>query len=69
MLAPTDHARALIVEDDRTLAEFVARGLREAGFAVETAGDGERGLALALETRPDLAIVDLMLPGRSTGSG
>lgn len=55
--------RALIVEDDATLAGFVARGLREAGFAVEVAGDGQRGLDLALETRPDVAIVDVMLPG------
>ena len=55
--------RALLVEDDATLADFIARGLREAGFAVDVAGDGERGLALALETRPDVAIVDLMLPG------
>ena len=54
--------RALLVEDDHTLADFVAGGLREAGFAVDVAGDGERGLALALETRPDVAIVDLMLP-------
>ena len=55
--------RALVVEDDPTIAAFVAGGLREAGFAVDVAGDGERGLALALETRPDVAIVDLMLPG------
>ena len=61
--------RALIVEDDQTLAEFVARGLREAGFAVETAADGDRGLSLALETRPDVAIVDLMLPGGLDGLG
>jgi len=55
--------RALVVEDDPTIAAFVAGGLREAGFAVDVAGNGERGLALALETRPDVAIVDLMLPG------
>ena len=54
--------KALVVEDDPTIADFVARGLREAGFAVDVAGDGQRGLALALETRPDVAIVDLMLP-------
>jgi two-component system OmpR family response regulator len=54
--------RALIVEDDATLAEFVAGGLRESGFAVDLAADGERGLSLALERRPDVAIVDLMLP-------
>ena len=56
--------RALIVEDDRAIADFVARGLREAGFAVEVAADGDEGLALALEHQPDVAVVDLMLPRR-----
>jgi two-component system OmpR family response regulator len=55
--------RLLLVEDDPIIADFVARGLREAGFAVDVAGDGNRGLTLALESRPDVAIVDLMLPG------
>ena len=56
--------RALIVEDDRTIAEFVARGLREAGFAVDQAADGETGLELALSEPYDVAIIDLMLPQR-----
>jgi two-component system OmpR family response regulator len=56
--------RALLVEDDGTIAEFVARGLREAGFAVDRAADGEEGLAAALAQPYDLAIVDLMLPKR-----
>jgi two-component system OmpR family response regulator len=56
--------RALLVEDDGTIAEFVARGLREAGFAVDRAADGEEGLAAALEQPYDVAIVDLMLPKR-----
>jgi two-component system, OmpR family, response regulator len=55
---------ALIIEDDRAIADFVARGLREAGFAVDVAGDGEDGLNAALEQNPDVAIVDLMLPRR-----
>ncbi len=55
---------ALIIEDDRTIADFVARGLREAGFAVDVASDGEEGLATALAGDPDVAIVDLMLPKR-----
>jgi two-component system OmpR family response regulator len=55
--------RALIVEDDATIAEFVAKGLREAGFAVDTAGDGEAGLRLALAAPYDVAVIDLMLPG------
>jgi two-component system OmpR family response regulator len=56
--------RALIIEDDQTIAEFVARGLREAGFAVDLAADGESGLQLASEEPYDIAIVDLMLPKR-----
>ena len=55
---------ALIIEDDRAIADFVARGLREAGFAVDVAWDGEEGLTTALERDPDVAIVDLMLPKR-----
>jgi heavy metal response regulator len=56
--------RALIIEDDQTIAEFVARGLREAGFAVDLAADGDAGLALAADEPYDVAIVDLMLPKR-----
>ena len=56
--------RALIVEDDRAIAEFVARGLREAGFAVDQAADGETGMELALSEPYDVAIIDLMLPQR-----
>jgi two-component system OmpR family response regulator len=56
--------RALIVEDDDTIAEFIGRGLREAGFAVERAADGEAGLQLASGGAHDVAIVDVMLPKR-----
>jgi DNA-binding response OmpR family regulator len=55
--------RILVVEDDPTLAAFVSKGLREAGYAVDVATDGTRGLDLAVAQRPDLAIVDIMLPG------
>jgi len=55
--------RALIVEDDQTIAGFVAKGLREAGFVVDHAADGVSGLALARTEPHDVAIVDLMLPG------
>src|SRR5688572_6063731 len=54
--------RVLIVEDDPTIAEFVAGGLTEAGYAVEVAPDGERGLDLATSASYDAAIVDIMLP-------
>ena len=56
--------RALLVEDDATIAEFVARGLREAGFAVDHQADGDAGLDAALRHPYDVAIVDLMLPRR-----
>jgi len=56
--------RVLVVEDDPTISGFVAKGLREAGYAVDEAPDGERGLAMALETTYDAAIVDVMLPRR-----
>jgi two-component system, OmpR family, response regulator len=54
--------RALIVEDDQAIADFVARGLRESGFAVDNAADGQTGLDMALREPYDVAIVDLMLP-------
>jgi len=56
--------RALLVEDDATIADFIVRGLREAGFVVDHASDGEAGLARAIEAAYDVAIVDLMLPQR-----
>jgi two-component system OmpR family response regulator len=55
--------RALIVDDDQTIADFVTRGLREAGFVVDHAADGTTGLGLAGTGGYDVAIVDLMLPG------
>jgi len=56
--------RALLVEDDATIAEFVTRGLREAGFAVDHAADGAAGFDLAAVEPYDVAIVDVMLPKR-----
>ncbi len=54
----------LLVEDDDVIAEFVANGLREAGFGVQRARDGEEGLQLALAGSYDAAVVDVMLPRR-----
>jgi two-component system OmpR family response regulator len=56
--------RALLVEDDQTIAAFITRGLREAGFTVDQAADGDEGLRAALAQPYDVAIVDVMLPGR-----
>jgi DNA-binding response OmpR family regulator len=56
--------RLLLVEDDPTIADFVAKGLREHGFAVDVAHDGDTGLRRALAEPIDVAIVDVMLPAR-----
>ena len=56
--------RALLVEDDDAIADFVARGLREAGFAVDREQDGDAGLAAATDQSYDVAVVDVMLPKR-----
>lgn len=54
--------RILLVEDDREIASFILKGLKEGGFAVDHAADGEDGLYLALNEPYDAAIVDIMLP-------
>jgi len=54
--------RLLIVEDDRKLAEFIARGLRAERFAVDLAADGLEGLRHVQSYEYDLVILDLMLP-------
>jgi two-component system copper resistance phosphate regulon response regulator CusR len=56
--------RILLIEDEKKTAAFLAKGLREAGFSVEVARDGERGLELAHAKQHDLLIVDVMLPKR-----
>jgi len=54
--------RVLVVEDDDKIASFVVRGLKQAGYAVDHAPDGEAGLAMAECTDYDAAVVDIMLP-------
>ncbi|MFY9399603.1 MAG: response regulator transcription factor, partial [Desulfomonilia bacterium] len=55
--------RCLLVEDDERTALFIIKGLRQAGFVVEHAADGDTGLSLALSEDFDIAVVDVMLPG------
>jgi len=54
--------RILVVEDDKKIAAFVVKGLKEAGFAVDRADNGEDGLQMALSTSYDAAVIDVMLP-------
>jgi len=61
----TKAMRILVIEDERKTAAFLAKGLRETGFAVDLAEDGEIGLTLARATRFDLLIVDVMLPNKN----
>jgi DNA-binding response OmpR family regulator len=56
-------SRILVVDDDATVSEVVARYLERDGYAVETVGDGRQALDRALEDPPDLVVLDLMLPG------
>lgn len=53
----------LVVEDERTIAESVATRLRAEGFTVEIAGDGPTAVDRFRTWRPDLVVLDVMLPG------
>jgi two-component system OmpR family response regulator len=55
--------RLLVVEDDKKIASFVSRGLKEAGYVVDMVERGDDAFQLALHNHYDVAIVDLMLPG------
>ncbi|MGP8026790.1 MAG: winged helix-turn-helix domain-containing protein [Acidocella sp.] len=59
--------RILVVEDDKDVAGFVVKGLREAGHAVEYADNGRDGLFLAASENFDAIILDRMLPGGIDG--
>ena len=54
--------RVLVVEDDNKIASFIAKGLKQAGYAVDRCPDGEEALILAETTTYDAAVVDIMLP-------
>ena len=57
-------SRILVVEDEPAIAEAVSYGLRDAGFEVDCAGDGDSAVAAARSTPYDLMVLDLLLPGR-----
>ena len=72
MTAPASHdatdsgvARVLVVDDDPDIGELLTDTLNQAGFDVEVAVDGERGLAAATRAAPHLVLLDWMMPGRS----
>ncbi|MFJ9821750.1 response regulator [Streptomyces sp. NPDC101151] len=62
-MQPEPPHRVLVVDDDPTVTEVVTGYLRHAGLLVDNAADGPEALACVAGTRPDLVILDLMLPG------
>ena len=54
--------RVLVVDDEPDLVRILEFGLKAAGYAVETAPDGQEGLKKARESKPDVILLDLMLP-------
>ena len=55
--------RILVIDDDPAITSLLKRGLSYEGFAVDIAGTGEAGLALARDHPPDLVVLDIMMPG------
>jgi two-component system OmpR family response regulator len=58
-----EHVRVLVVEDEPHMADLIRRGLSKEGLAVDIAGDGEQGMAMARATPYDALVLDVMLPG------
>jgi two-component system copper resistance phosphate regulon response regulator CusR len=58
----TKQHRILLVEDEKRIADFVARGLESAGYAVTVAEDGTAAMEAAQAAEPELIVLDLMLP-------
>lgn len=56
--------RILLIEDEKKIASFIERGLKEARYIVDVANDGEKALFLAEVNTYDLIILDIMLPGK-----
>jgi DNA-binding response OmpR family regulator len=62
----SDSPVVLVADDDQDILELIAFRLERAGYRILTASNGERALEIALEQRPDLAVLDVMMP-RLTG--
>ena len=59
---PTDKGHVVLIEDEKNIAALVRYNLRKEGFRVSIAGDGEEGLQLIERERPDVVLLDLLLP-------
>jgi CheY-like chemotaxis protein len=61
----TKPASILVVDDDPEIVTMLATRLAKRGYKISTAGDGNRALELAKRERPDLVLLDVMMPGKS----
>ena len=61
----TRRARILVADDDRLILHTLAVGLRDAGYEVLVADEGEQVLAICAEARPDMVMLDVRMPGMS----
>lgn len=55
--------KILVIEDSRFMSMAIDKSLREAGYKTALASDGEQGLKIAIQEKPDLILLDIMLPG------
>jgi len=60
----TNTKRLLLIDDDETFATGLSRVLVRAGWQVRTAAEGDEGLRMAAEERPDVVLLDLFMPGK-----
>ncbi len=63
MMEPMPEARLLVADDEPTILDLLCTSLRHAGFQVVAARDGDQALSLARQQRPDVLILDVMMPG------
>lgn len=62
---PENNAKILIIDDDESLRDSCTQALKNSGYEIDTAEDGEKGLSKAKELNPDLILLDLKMPGMS----
>jgi CheY-like chemotaxis protein len=63
-IPPASAKRLLLIDDDETFSVGLSRMLAKAGWQVRTACDGDEGMRLAAEERPDVILLDLFMPGK-----
>jgi len=63
MATDTEKKRILVIDDDPEVCEVLAQRLEKDGLEVRSALSGERGLEIALRERPDLILLDILMPG------